>query len=242
MANGKKRHNKNDKTGKKAAFKDGQKIYELQLRMTKYEQMKLLLEHRVIEPAKLAGILEMNPEQKERFFKNKMTAPELVSLYNDEKGAKIKKVIFKARHRLFYVDEQKKDGSFTMISILSKRRRFKADEILTAVSVSFEDAAAAYKRIVKTKKTQVKKSKVVHYVISEDQGFSEYDGTDLAEFCFDLPEGIPASVKTIEFKGHKYDLAKYRQCEAGFNAIDRDWDKTETAYQFVELIKTEAKI
>lgn len=144
------------KKATKAEVKDGQKVYELQLRMVKYEQMKMLLEHRVVTPAQMAKYLEMSPEDQKLFFQNKMTAPQLVSFYDDKKGERIKKRIFRSKHRLYYVDESKKDGSFTMISILSKRHLFKADEVITAVSVSFEDAANVYKR------TQKKSNKKVH--------------------------------------------------------------------------------
>ena len=154
MAGGTKLEGHQKKKPTKAEIKDGQKVYELQLRMVKYEQMKMLLEHRIVSPKELSKILEMTDEQNDSFFKNKMTAPQLVELYDEEKGAKIKKLIFKRKHRLYYVDEQKKDGSFTMISILSKRNLFKADVIMTAVSVTFEDAATTYRNTLKKPKNK----------------------------------------------------------------------------------------
>lgn len=81
-----------------------------------------------------------------------------------------------------------------------------------------------------------------HLIIDREAGFSEYDGTDLADYCFDLPDDIPKHVETIEFRGHKYDLKKYQAAEKSYCAIDRDWLKIETTKEFLKLIKTTAMI
>ena len=84
--------------------------------------------------------------------------------------------------------------------------------------------------------------KPTHLIIDEGYGFTEYAGTALSDRCFDLPDDIDESIETIEFKGHSYDLKKYRELSDQYCSIDRDWSDPNIVNEFVELVVKESQI